>query len=103
MRCHLPIKVNFNPMIFDDNFTDGRPRLNIVDILKPADEVGVGELEVEETPEPTPAPRSSAPSKVVIPFPEESENVTRWIVDQNFRKEQERLKIPFGRLVFEVR
>ena len=37
-------------------------------------------------------------TKVVIPFPEESENVTRWIVDQNFRKEQERLKIPFGEL-----
>lgn len=37
-----------------------------------------------------------ANTKVVIPFPEEAENVTRWIVDQNFRKEQERLKIPFG-------
>lgn len=35
-------------------------------------------------------------AKVVIPLPEESENVTRWIVDQSFRRDQERLKIPFG-------
>lgn len=26
------------------------------------------------------------------------DHVTRWIVDQNYRKEQEKLKIPFGRL-----
>lgn len=43
-----------------------------------------------------PAPPPAPTKKVVIPFPEESENVTRWIVDQSFRKEQERLKIPFG-------
>ncbi len=42
------------------------------------------------------APAQQQPTKVVIPFPEESENITRWIVDQSFRKEQERLKIPFG-------
>jgi hypothetical protein len=28
--------------------------------------------------------------------PEERENVTRWVIDQSYRKEQERLKIPFG-------
>ena len=44
----------------------------------------------------TPTTTAQQP-KVVIPFPEESENITRWIVDQNFRKEQERLKIPFGK------
>ena len=52
-------------------------------------------LTVPPTP-PTPAV-VQPPTKVVIPFPEESENVTRWIVDQSFRKEQERLKIPFGK------
>ena len=45
---------------------------------------------------PPPAAATPTTKKVVIPFPEESENVTRWIVDQNFRHEQERLKIPFG-------
>ena len=45
----------------------------------------------------TPTTQPQNPTKVVIPFPEEAENVTRWIVDQNFRKEQERLKIPLGR------
>ena len=43
-----------------------------------------------------PTSSQAATTKIVIPFPEESENVTRWIVDQNFRKEQERLKIPLG-------
>ena len=43
------------------------------------------------------APPQGQNAKVVIPLPEESENVTRWIVDQNFRRDQERLKIPFGK------
>ncbi|XP_013397382.1 GA-binding protein alpha chain isoform X1 [Lingula anatina] len=65
-----------------------KPRINIVDILKPAEEVVVQQ--------PTTVPAQAANvTKVVIPFPEESEHVTRWIVDQNFRREQERLKIPF--------
>ncbi|XP_074652430.1 GA-binding protein alpha chain-like [Tubulanus polymorphus] len=63
-----------------------KPMINIVDILKQTEEII--ETTVEPEPEPTP------PSKVVIPFHESSEHVTRWIVDQNFRKEQERLKIP---------
>ena len=44
-------------------------------------------------------PQKKSQTKVVIPLPEESENVTRWIVDQNFRREQERLKIPFGNIL----
>ncbi|KAK6172275.1 GA-binding protein alpha chain isoform X2 [Patella vulgata] len=80
------------------------PKINIVDILKTADEV---EEQIEEAPATTlattlqqaiqqaPVPAVPNSTKVVIPLPEESENVTRWIVDQNFRKEQERLKIPF--------
>ncbi|ESO83336.1 hypothetical protein LOTGIDRAFT_222728 [Lottia gigantea] len=81
------------------------PKINIVDILKTADEVDEAIEEVPPVPStPTlshiPALPSSTPgtpnnTKVVIPLPEENENVTRWIVDQNFRKEQERLKIPF--------
>ena len=27
---------------------------------------------------------------------DESENITRWIVDQQFRREQEKLRIPYG-------
>ena len=42
-------------------------------------------------------------AKVVIPLPEESENVTRWIVDQNFRRDQERLKIPFGKMTMKLK
>ncbi|XP_063440106.1 GA-binding protein alpha chain-like isoform X4 [Mytilus trossulus] len=77
-----------------------KPKINIVDILKPADEVEPQQI-VEEPPPPPPppvqtiTPHKKQQTKVVIPLPEESENVTRWIVDQNFRREQERLKIPF--------
>lgn len=78
------------------------PRLNIVDILKPAEEVDiVPEPEpqvVEQVQAAAPSPTPTQPTKVVIPITEESENVTRWIVDQGFRKEQERLKIPFDPL-----
>ena len=65
-----------------------------MDILKPAEEVIVP----PNLPDPAVATQTIQPqaTKVVIPLPEESENVTRWIVDQNFRREQERLKIPHG-------
>ncbi|XP_064651576.1 GA-binding protein alpha chain-like [Lineus longissimus] len=70
-----------------------KPKINIVDILKQTEE------EIESAPpisQPAPPVAHSQPgSKLVIPFPEEADHVTRWIVDQNFRKEQERLKIPF--------
>ncbi|XP_067936939.1 GA-binding protein alpha chain-like [Watersipora subatra] len=55
------------------------PKINIVDILKPADEI-----EVEPQPVPEPAPQLPP-----------QDHVTRWIVDQGYRKEQDRLKIPF--------
>jgi len=74
------------------------PKINILDILKTAED----EVEEKFVPGQEAAPStSSAPqgqgqgARVVIPLPEESENVTRWIVDQNFRRDQERLKIPF--------
>ena len=74
-----------------------RPKINIVDILKPADELDPPAIETEPPPPvvQVQTPQKKAQTKVVIPLPEESENVTRWIVDQNFRREQERLKIPF--------
>lgn len=74
-----------------------KPKINIVDILKPADEVEAQQIEQETVPVPQPAPatHTKTQQKVVIPLPEESENVTRWIVDQHFRREQDRLKIPF--------
>lgn len=74
-----------------------KPKINIVDILKPADEVDTPVVEQEPPPPAVQVqtPQKKAQTKVVIPLPEESENVTRWIVDQNFRREQERLKIPF--------
>ncbi|CAH1796470.1 unnamed protein product [Owenia fusiformis] len=68
-----------------------KPKINIVDILKPAEEEEVPSLGVQEQV----VQAAPAPTKVVIPFPEEANQVTRWIVDQAFRKEQERLKIPF--------
>ncbi|KAJ8316578.1 hypothetical protein KUTeg_005868 [Tegillarca granosa] len=57
-----------------------KPKINIVDILKPADEVEA-QAAVEQAPPPPAAPQKTAsPTKVVIPLPEESENVTRWII-----------------------
>lgn len=70
-----------------------------MDILKPAEEVIIP----PNLPDPAVATTQTIQpqaTKVVIPLPEESENVTRWIVDQNFRREQERLKIPHGKLSF---
>ena len=44
-----------------------------------------------------PTQTTTSPTKVVVPLTDETENITRWIVDQNFRRDQERLKIPFGK------
>jgi len=74
-----------------------KPKINILDILKTAED----EVEekysaaAEQQAMQAAAPPQGQNAKVVIPLPEESENVTRWIVDQNFRRDQERLKIPF--------
>ncbi|CAG5131697.1 unnamed protein product [Candidula unifasciata] len=67
------------------------PKINILDILKTAED----ELEEKYVAEQSMQSSQGQNAKVVIPLPEESENVTRWIVDQNFRRDQERLKIPF--------
>uniref|UniRef100_A0A2C9K9G3 PNT domain-containing protein n=1 Tax=Biomphalaria glabrata TaxID=6526 RepID=A0A2C9K9G3_BIOGL len=67
------------------------PKINILDILKTAED----EVEEKYAAEQALQSSQSQNAKVVIPLPEESENVTRWIVDQSFRRDQERLKIPF--------
>lgn len=87
-------------MIMITCFTSGtKPKINILDILKPAEEVIIP----PNLPDPAVATTQTIQpqaTKVVIPLPEESENVTRWIVDQNFRREQERLKIPHGKFFY---
>ncbi|WAR04666.1 GABPA-like protein [Mya arenaria] len=65
-----------------------KPKINILDILKPAEEV---EPAVEQQ-SPT---QTSGPSGTKVVSSDESENITRWIVDQHFRRDQERLKIPY--------
>lgn len=66
-----------------------KPKINILDILKPAEEVEPTLVEQNASPQTT-----ASTAKVVVPA-DETENITRWIVDQNFRRDQERLKIPF--------
>ncbi|XP_064604239.1 GA-binding protein alpha chain-like [Liolophura sinensis] len=72
-----------------------KSKINIVDILKPAEEVETV-AEQEETVQAEEAIEAGAVQpQGKAQYAEEAEHVTRWIVDQNFRKEQERLKIPF--------
>lgn len=65
--------------------TDGNiKKINIVDVLKPAEEyVEIAEGQYE-----------SPIQKQTYQAPELKHNVIRWIVDSHFKKEQERLKIP---------
>ncbi|XP_041373837.1 GA-binding protein alpha chain-like isoform X2 [Gigantopelta aegis] len=60
-------------------------KINILDILKTAEE-----LEEDQTVEEVRTVNQPASQTK-----DESDNITRWIVDQNFRREQERLKIPY--------
>lgn len=65
-------------------------KINIVDVLKPAEEIVV-------TPDTTQGDKVGEPPvvrKVVIPVTEEAEQITRWVVSPEYRQEQERLKIP---------
>lgn len=71
---------------------DGVKKINIVDVLKPAEElltVPPNVVQQEELIGEPPVVR-----KVVLPENEEPENVTRWIVSSEFKKEQEKHKIP---------
>lgn len=71
---------------------DGVKKINIVDVLKPAEEilaVAQNVMQQEELIGEPPVVR-----KVVLPENEEPENVTRWIVSSEFKKEQEKHKIP---------
>lgn len=83
---------------------DGVKKINIVDVLKPAEELlavppnvvqqAAAEEEQEEEEELIGEP--PVVRKVVLPENEEAENVTRWIISSEFRKEQEKHKIPLG-------
>lgn len=58
-------------------------RINIVDVLKPAEDyVELGENSSEQS------------TAAVTPNEESKQNVIRWMVDAQYKKEQERLKIP---------
>ncbi|BFZ13652.1 hypothetical protein BsWGS_16691 [Bradybaena similaris] len=61
-------------------------QINILDILKTADD------EIEEKYEQV---ILSGSGQKAIHIPEEDDNVTRWVIDQGFQRDQERLKIPF--------
>ncbi|KAL6261205.1 hypothetical protein P5V15_008730 [Pogonomyrmex californicus] len=65
----VQVKVEINPM---------QKRINIIDVLKPADEY----IEVEENSSPLPAAQ------------ENKRKVMKWIVDAQYKRDQERLKIP---------
>lgn len=71
---------------------DGVKKINIVDVLKPAEEilaVAQNVMQQEELIGEPPVVR-----KVMLPENEEPENVTRWIISSEFKKEQEKHKIP---------
>lgn len=65
--------------------TDGNiKKINIVDVLKPAEEyVEIADEQYDTTVQ-----------KQTYQAPESKHNVVRWIVDSHFKKDQERLKIP---------
>uniref|UniRef100_T1J6M9 ETS domain-containing protein n=1 Tax=Strigamia maritima TaxID=126957 RepID=T1J6M9_STRMM len=67
-------------------------KINIVDVLKPADEIEVQDHVQPLMEAQTQLQSTQLVSKVLIP--DEQENVTRWVVCQQFRREQDRLKIP---------
>lgn len=72
-------------------------RINIVDVLKPADEYTRGEGEEEDEEEQV---RENEETQVTVQEDDQQQqqqqqqNVIRWVVDSAFRREQERLKIP---------
>ncbi|KAK8778806.1 hypothetical protein V5799_019851 [Amblyomma americanum] len=71
---------------------DGAKKINIADVLKPAEDilaVAQNVMQQEELIGEPPVVR-----KVVLPENEEPENVTRWIVSSEFKKEQDKYKIP---------
>ncbi|XP_077985615.1 GA-binding protein alpha chain-like isoform X2 [Glandiceps talaboti] len=72
-----------------------KPRVNIVDIVKPI--VEPIEVTVDTTPqqvETTQTVEAETITDKAVPLSEESDHVTRWIVCNNYRLEQEKLGIP---------
>lgn len=70
-------------------------KLNIVDVLKPAEElVSMVPEEGDQVQQEQQVGQPQVAKEDHISAPEEAENVTRWVVSAQFRKEQEQLKIP---------
>ncbi|KAG5869240.1 hypothetical protein JTB14_000089 [Gonioctena quinquepunctata] len=64
-------------------------RINIIDVLKPAEDyVHIEDVDLEESPE---KDEPEQPQNVDVGKPK---NIVQWQVDTNYKKEQERLKIP---------
>ncbi|XP_076457817.1 GA-binding protein alpha chain-like isoform X2 [Babylonia areolata] len=74
-----------------------KPKINIVDILKTTEDFDSQAVQEQVLEEPLQAIPAAAPAttKLMVPVPEETDNVTRWVIDQNFRRDQDRLKIPY--------
>ncbi|XP_066991119.1 DNA-binding protein Ets97D isoform X2 [Anabrus simplex] len=68
-------------------------KINIVDVLKPAEEYLPNASELDET---------QTDNKPNFPAQETKQNVVRWIVDSQFKKDQERLKIPSDPYEWEI-
>ncbi|XP_040582849.1 DNA-binding protein Ets97D [Lepeophtheirus salmonis] len=88
---------------------DGVKKINIVDVLKPSDEilnetdedslnVELGSDTMPPPPPPPPVPPTS--SNAITQEEPSNESVTRWVVCSSFRKEQERLNIPMDPLLW---
>ncbi|XP_072049901.1 GA-binding protein alpha chain-like [Amphiura filiformis] len=71
-----------------------KPRLNIVDIVKPI-------IETVEVPVETMEHDISAPGESKLQTEEQVEEVTRWVVCNNYRDEQEKYNIPFDPMEWE--
>ncbi|KAF7267387.1 DNA-binding protein Ets97D isoform X2 [Rhynchophorus ferrugineus] len=65
-------------------------KLNILDVLKPADDY----VHMEETNNSTGTEEEQIVEEVDDPAPEGTKNIVQWQVDLQYKKEQERLKIP---------
>lgn len=64
-------------------------KINIVDVLKPTDDVDISDsMDTEE--------------EQLDKSSEKKQNVIRWVVDKQFKKEQERLKIPSDPMLWSV-
>lgn len=76
----------------------GKKKINILDVLKPAEEITLPPELITQATEALLEPTTV--QKVIIPVPEEAENVTRWVVSPEFCQLQDKLKIPADPLLW---